>query len=140
MSQEFKTDPDIPELLIPDPVQQTDTGSSTAAKTPAAPVKEKAVKNGVSLLFTIFLLFATNAVWFGYIKLYVEPHYDTQYSQYITFMQEKEKEMAEIKLSFEQKEKELEEKVTQAETALTELQQKYDDAMKLLEKYTEVKQ
>ena len=40
----------------------------------------------------------------------------------------------------EQKEKELEQKVTDAETALQDLQQRYDDAMKLLEKYTEVKQ
>ena len=140
MTQEYKTDPDMPELLIPDPVPPSDTSSTAAAQSPAAPSKEKKVLNGVSLLFTIFLLFATNAVWFGYIKLYVEPHYDTQYSQYITFMQETEKKVEEMKTTYEQKEKELEQKVTDAETALQDLQQRYDDAMKLLEKYTEVKQ
>ena len=139
MAQEYKTDPDIPELLIPDPVDTSETAPSTP-QTVSAPVKEKKIKNGVSLLFTIFLLFATNAVWFGYIKLYVEPQYDTQYSQYITFMQETEKQVEAMKTAYEQKEQEMEQKLTEAETALTDLQQRYDDAMKLLEKYTEVKQ
>ena len=131
------TDPEMPELLVPPEIPPEEPKKEEPVQTIQA---EKKIKNGVSLLFAIFLLFMTNAAWYGYMKLYVEPRYDTRYSEYVLYMEEKDKEVEALKESYAEKEAELEEKLAQSETTLTELQEKYDKAIELLKKYTDYKE